>query len=75
MMSTTSGSQPMTSRPSWRSISEIWDAQAADAVDHVVVVVVVVGAVVDAVAPADPPALPLLEPRPPGQSAEDGLTR
>lgn len=31
MMITTPGSQPMTSHLSWRSTSEIWGAQVADA--------------------------------------------
>lgn len=63
-MSTTSGSQPMTLRPSWRSISETWAVQVVDAVDHVVA-----GAVVAAVV-----HLVLAGTRPPGRLVEEGLT-
>lgn len=35
-MITTSGSQPMTLRLSWRSTLETWAVQAVAAVDHVV---------------------------------------
>ena len=65
-MSTTSGNQPMTLRPSWRSTSETWAVQAADAVDHVAA-----GAVA-AVAAALVVKAAL---KPPGRSVEEGLTR
>lgn len=69
MMGITSGSQPTTLRPSWRSTSETLAVQAADAVDHVVA---------EAVEAAEPPVVlvvPVPAVKPLGQSVEEGLTR
>lgn len=56
----------MTLRPSWRSTSETWAVQAADAVDHAVVGAAVAVAHLVVVAAVLKPL---------GQSVVEGLTR